>query len=84
MKTEIKNISFEDWKERITTLLRGSERAGFREVGKHGWSSIESVDPLTMSHGNTGPHWCDAYPIPSTRYLLGTYCFNTQTGKFFR
>lgn len=77
-------ITFEQFKATLIDKF-GEKNIHFREQGQHGWSRIEisNSEQLTMSHGNPGPHWCDASPIPATQKLLGTYNFNSKTGKFF-
>jgi hypothetical protein len=75
-----KTMTFDEFKS--TLIARFGEReVFFREVGKHGWTSVNDVlnkDP----GGRVGPHWCDAEPHEGQR-LLGHYDFNTQTATFF-
>lgn len=77
--------SFEEFKA-LLVAKHGEKGVRFREVGQHGWSSIESADSgpgIKMVHGQPGPHWCGASPIPPTQKLLGSYDFITGTANFF-
>ncbi len=75
------NMTFEQFQETLETKF-GKGKVSFREQGKHGWSTPEDI-LNKQPGGRPGPHWCDAAPIPSTQWLLGTYNFNTSEAKFF-
>ena len=73
-------ICFDEFKARLRARLDGA--VSFREEGKHGWTSVEDIMERRPG-GRPGPHWCDASFVPSTRWLAGSYNFNTGFAKFF-
>jgi hypothetical protein len=72
-------MCFEEFK---ATLIMKHGRVVFNEVGKYGWTSIEDILDR-RPNGNSGPHWCDASPVPRTQRLLGKYDFNMEIATFF-
>jgi len=72
-------MTFEEFK---ATLTERYGKVRFTEAGANGWTSVE--DLLNKRPGSaSGPHWCDAAPIPGTGHLLGTYDFVANQGTFF-
>lgn len=79
MSTECVKMTFEEFKARCE---KDGNRVIYDEHGKHGWTSVEDILDRKPG-GRPGPHWCDASHSPRSRYLIGTYSFNTQEAKFF-
>ncbi len=74
-------MKFEEFKAALTAKF-GEDKVRFAETGKHGWTSLDQM-PDRLTHGNPGPHWCDASPVPRTQRLLGKYDFVRGVGEFF-
>lgn len=75
----VKTVSFEEFKN---VLNQRFGRVLYNEIGKNGWTSLDSVlagNPTSKP----GPHWCEASAIPRTQRLLARYDFNTLTATFF-
>lgn len=79
---EVVEMSFEQFKSRCEAGYAGY--IGYREVGKYGWTSVEDILDRKAG-GNPGPHYTDAYPMPSGSYcyLRGTYDHNTNIATFY-
>ncbi len=87
--TVTESMSFDAFKDRLHRKVGGHETwhdqrisISFREVGKHGWTSVEDILDKKPG-GQSGPHWCDAAPIPCGQWLLGKYDFNAGVATFF-
>ena len=75
-------MTFDTFKDEINLRFG---RAYFRHIGEHGWSHIANgSEGIQMDHGQPGPHWCDAIPVPSTGKVLGSYNFNTSIATFYQ
>lgn len=79
IKVVQEKMTFEEFKSRLFTKFG---KVHFREEGKYGWTSVEDILDKHPG-GRSGPHWCDASPIPATQWLLGSYNFNTETAEFY-